>query len=424
MRSYFSLLSYPLLGTSVSLVASILVGHFSHGVIPPLASFIISLNLLVFTFLAKKAIKQTILIYLTVFFIGFTLTNIQTIHEASAPSYYSYHDLSSLDRIKLKTIRWRQNIEQSYQKSHITQQELAIISAMTLGDKSHITHETRTNYSISGASHILAVSGLHISIIFQLILLLGGKRRRHPYIPVACALICIWAYTLFIGMPASSVRASSMLSIYSAALLMGRKRLSINGLLLAAIAMLIYSPNYLFDISFQLSFLAVFSILLLYPVLGKNVMWVSLAAQIGTMPITAYYFGRISCYSLLTNLIAIPAATLILYLAVLFMLCHPLPMLQEWMGWGLAWVAKITNTSLSWIAHLPGASIEGIKINILQLCLAYGVIVAGYLLIRKFRQFHLHRSHLSSYDKADTLQEDQTEPSDYSPKMGRHTLSS
>lgn len=408
MRSYFSLHSYPLLGTSISLVSSILVGHFLHGLIPPLASFIISLNLLVLTFLAKKAIKQTMLIYLTVFFMGLTLTNLQTMRQTSAPSFQSYHELSSLDRIKIKATRWRQDIEQSYQASHITQQELAIISAMTLGDKSHITSETRTNYSISGASHILAVSGLHISIIFQLILLLGGKKRRHPYIPVACALIGIWAYTLFIGMPASSVRASSMLSIYSAAILMGRKRLSINGLLLAAIAMLIYSPKYLFDISFQLSFLAVLSILLLYPLLGKNVIWVSLAAQIGTMPITAYYFGRISCYSLLTNLIAIPAATVILYLAVVFMICHPLPMLQGWIGWALAWVAKVTNSSLSWIAHLPGASIEGIKISILQLCLAYGAIVAGYLLIRKSRQFHLHRSHLSSSGKADNHPEDQT----------------
>lgn len=408
MRSYFSLHSYPLLGTSISLVSSILVGHFLHGLIPPLASFIISLNLLVLTFLAKKAIKQTMLIYLTVFFMGLTLTNLQTMRQTSAPSFESYHDLSSLDRIKIKATRWRQDIEQSYQASHITQQELAIISAMTLGDKSHITSETRTNYSISGASHILAVSGLHISIIFQLILLLGGKKRRHPYIPVACALIGIWAYTLFIGMPASSVRASSMLSIYSAAILMGRKRLSINSLLLAAIAMLIYSPKYLFDISFQLSFLAVLSILLLYPLLGKNVIWVSLAAQIGTMPITAYYFGRISCYSLLTNLIAIPAATVILYLAVVFMICHPLPMLQGWIGWALAWVAKVTNSSLSWIAHLPGASIEGIKISILQLCLAYGAIVAGYLLIRKSRQFHLHRSHLSSSGKADNHPEDQT----------------
>lgn len=408
MRSYFSLHSYPLLGTSISLVSSILAGHFLHGFIPPLASFIISLNLLVLTFLAKKAIKQTMLIYLTVFFIGLTLTNLQTMRQTSTPSFQSYHELSSLDRIKIKATRWRQDIEQSYQASHITQQELAIISAMTLGDKSHITSETRTNYSISGASHILAVSGLHISIIFQLILLLRGKKRRHPYIPVTCALIGIWAYTLFIGMPASSVRASCMLSIYSAAILMGRKRLSINGLLLAAIAMLIYSPKYLFDISFQLSFLAVLSILLLYPLLGKNVIWVSLAAQIGTMPITAYYFGRISCYSLLTNLIAIPAATVILYLAVVFMICHPLPMLQGWIGWALAWVAKVTNSSLSWIAHLPGASIEGIKINILQLCLAYGAIVAGYLLIRKSRQFHLHRSHLSSSDKADNHPEDQT----------------
>lgn len=408
MRSYFSLLSYPLWGTSISLVASILVGHFSYHIIPPLGSLSMSLILLVIAFLTKSPIQQTIMIYLTVFFMGLTLTNMQSMHQASTATYSSYHELSSLDRIKIKVTGWQQKIEQSYEENHITQQELAIISAMTLGDKSHITSETRANYSISGASHILAVSGLHISIIFQLILILGRKKKQRPYIPVACALICIWAYTLFIGMPASSVRASSMLSIYSASILMGRKRLSINGLLLAAIAMLIYSPNYLFDISFQLSFLAVFSILLLYPLLGKHAIWVSLAAQIGTMPITAYYFGRISCYSLLTNLIAIPAATLILYLAVLFMACHPLPILQEWMGWALSWVAKITNTSLSWIAHLPGSSIEGIKINILQLCLAYGAIVAGYLLIRKFHQFHSHRSHLSSSDKADNLQEDQT----------------
>lgn len=128
-----------------------------------------------------------------------------------------------------------------------------------------------------------------------------------------------------------------MLSAYSLSLAFHRTGLPLNTLASAYIFMLFISPLYLFELSFQLSFLAVASILLFFtplytllPIRSRFIRWawgllcVSLAAQIGTLPVIVYTFGRISCYSLLTNYIAIPAATLILYLGAALILFSPL----------------------------------------------------------------------------------------------------
>lgn len=132
---------------------------------------------------------------------------------------------------------------------------------MALGDKSALDSNTRNSYSISGASHILAVSGLHIGIIFQLFIFLLGGRKYSVY-TIILSLISIWTYVFLIGLPASAVRAAIMLSAYSLSLAFHRTGLPLNTLSSAYIFMLFISPLYLFELSFQLSFLAVASILL------------------------------------------------------------------------------------------------------------------------------------------------------------------
>jgi competence protein ComEC len=147
----------------------------------------------------------------------------------------------------------------------------------------------------------------------------------------------------------------------------------------------------LFDVGFQLSFMAVLAILLFYPLFESvwsqpflfdhrlfkwlwTMLAVSCAAQIGVAPLIAYYFGRFSCYFLLANLIVVPAATLILYLSLLVLLIPSLAYL-------LIYIVDALNQLLSWIAMLPGASIEGLHPTPLQVWMMYVIIGAVYLLL-------------------------------------------
>lgn len=413
MRSYFSTHSYPLLSVIILLSAGIVVGHSFHSPLSTSIGLAATLCQWVLSLLCRRERVQHLLILATVFCLGFTLISRQ-IDEAETPVRVCGHnDLSALDRTRLRAMEWREALEESYRRMDIRQDGYALLVAMTLGDKRALSKETKEDFSVSGTSHITAVSGLHIGIIFQLLLfLLAGRRSmRHglPWHLTVLAVTSIWAYAFLIGLPASAVRSCGMFTIYALALLMRRKTRSMNSLLFAAVAMLCLSPSYLFDIGFQLSFLSVLSILVLYPrmarwvdasPLGRNpllkgvatMLTVSVAAQMGTLPLVAHYFGYVACYSLLANMIAIPCATLILYGGFAYLACAPLAFLQGFIGGLLNCVTEVLTGSLALIAHLPGASIEGIRPNILQLCLWYAALVAGCVLIHKLLLFLPSRS--------------------------------
>lgn len=175
--------------------------------------------------------------------------------------------------------------------------------------------------------------------------------------------------------------------------------------------MLLWNPLYLFDLSFQMSFAAVGSIIVFMPLLSSlyhpahrlsqwiwSMLCVSAAAQIGTLPLITYYFGRISCYSLLTTFIAIPAATGILYLCCMLMLQSPFLLLSPTVApasWLTSWIAKalvsithFANTAFHLISLAPGASIDGIHLPLPALFCIYaviGLVYAGWVRIKRIR---------------------------------------
>ena len=333
------------------------------------------------------------MIHLCILSLGAFLTCKQIADSQTSTQLKNWQELSYLTRAKINTERYKSNIESKLVSLHVKQQDYAVIAAMALGDKSALDSNTRNSYSISGASHILAVSGLHIGIIFQLF-------------TIILSLISIWTYVFLIGLPASAVRAAIMLSAYSLSLAFHRTGLPLNTLASAYIFMLFISPLYLFELSFQLSFLAVASILLFFtplytllPIRSRFLRWawgllcVSLAAQIGTLPVIVYTFGRISCYSLLTNYIAIPAATLILYLGAALILFSPLtlwapiapvaaPLISLTSG-ALTSITQFLNTAIKLISMLPGASIENVRISLPQVIGLYAIILLIYALWRR-----------------------------------------
>lgn len=349
---------------------------------------------------------QCLNLYLCIFCLGSCITTHHIDHLNAPVQIKAYQSLSSFERTILKAQDFRQQTEQQLHTLHIGEQDFAVIAAMAMGDKSALNQETKEAYSISGTSHILAVSGLHIGIIFQLIiLLLGGKRRSKLTIILSTTIV--WVYVIFIGFPASAVRAATMLSIYSMVLLSLRPDPTLNTLALAYIIMVLVNPFNIFDIGFQMSFLAVGSILLFYPLFfcllssHSNIIraiWglfcVSLAAQIGTLPLIVFYFGRISCYSLITSFIAIPAATLILYLCVLLFILSPLTYisflaspaegLMQLVINVLTSITQFINTAFRLTSMLPGASIEHVHLSLLQLAILYVAILAGYFAFVKW----------------------------------------
>ena len=349
---------------------------------------------------------QCLNLYLCIFCLGSCITTHHIDYLNAPVQIKAYQSLSYFERTILKAQDFRQQAEQQLHTLHIGEQDFAVIAAMAMGDKSALSQETKEVYSISGTSHILAVSGLHIGIIFQLIiLLLGGKRRSKLTIILSTTIV--WAYVIFIGFPASAVRAATMLSIYSMVLLSLRPDPTLNTLALAYIIMVLVNPFNIFDIGFQMSFLAVGSILLFYPLFfcllssHSNIIraiWglfcVSLAAQIGTLPLIVFYFGRISCYSLITSFIAIPAATLILYLCVLLFILSPLTYisflasptegLMQLVMNVLTSITQFINTTFRLTSMLPGASIEHVHLSLLQLAILYVAILAGYFAFVKW----------------------------------------
>ena len=270
----------------------------------------------------------------------------------------------------------------------------AVVAAMALGDKSALTQELRDVYSVTGASHILALSGLHLGIIYMLLSFF--VLRRWKVLSQLLLVLSIWAFVFLVGLSTSVVRSAVMLSVYAVFSLGKREKMSVNTLAFTAIVMLMLNPLSLFDVGFQMSFMAVFSILLFLPLLDgfvsqeflmshRIIKWawgltaVSCAAQIGVAPLIAYYFGRFSTCFLLTNFIVVPAAVVIILLSLVVMIIPSLAYL-------LLYVVTLQNAILTKMASISGACIDGLHPTILQVSMVYVIILSVYLLVARYHQ--------------------------------------
>ena len=312
----------------------------------------------------------------------------------------SLQPLSYLDRTILVAMMFRESTLRKYLSLGLDDDEMAVAVAMALGDRSRITNDLRDIYSISGASHVLALSGLHLSIIYVLLSLLVGWRRLGALREVII-IGGIWAYALFTGLSPSVVRASVMITIFSLVGLIHRRRMSLNALALTIIVMLVANPLSLYDMGFEMSVMAVLAILVFYkPIYGlvsqefllshRVVKWiwamvvVSCCAQLGVAPLTAYYFGRFSVYFILTNFIVVPLATVVLYLTAAMLMAALVPSILPIVAKLLAKVVNCQTTAVKYVSELPGSHIEGMDISRMQLWLIYIFIAAVAVIFHYF----------------------------------------
>lgn len=236
----------------------------------------------------------------------------------------------------LKRCAWniQQKLLHRLNETGLPAEKRAMLSAMILGYTQEITSEQKEAFSAAGLSHILAVSGLHVGIVLLLCitLLYPLSYFRITIVRSLLILTAIWGYAYLTGLSPSIVRSCSMMTLLIAGQSIGKRGISLNNLCVAAFLMLLYEPDYLYDIGFQLSFTAVAAIVLLYPYLERllpdrpvfryfvSILFVSLSAQIGTALISAFYFHTLPLWSLFTNLIAVPLLPFILFGTIILLL--------------------------------------------------------------------------------------------------------
>lgn len=275
----------------------------------------------------------------------------------------------------------------------------SVLSALTVGEKRSLSRDVRDLYSTVGASHILALSGLHLGILYMILSIFFPLRGVGVKILLRELLIiaALWFFAFVGGLSPSILRAAILFSIISLGRLLQRNASPLNSLSFAALLMLVVSPRLLFDISFQLSFAAVAAILLLVNPLRKllrfdeggavyrylvDIVAVSTAAQIGTLPFIWYYFGSFPLYFVLTNLVAVPASFLIMFIAVFMFLFTPFAFVQQCLARLLNLLIGWMNEFFLWLAALPGASVELPHLNLLEMCafaflIVFAIFVSG-----------------------------------------------
>jgi len=297
-------------------------------------------------------------------------------------------------RITLKTraLMLREQLARLYRKIPLTNDELGVLSALTLGDRVLLSAEMRNSFAASGTMHVLAVSGLHvgiISILFGRILMLVRWGKRGKIIRAGLVILLLWGYAFLTGLSPSVMRAATMFTFVELGKPARLKGNIFNTLGASAFFLLLIRPSMLFDVGFQLSYLAVMSIAVYQPLVAslfhpKNrlVAWawemlaVSFAAQLGTTPISLFYFHQFPTYFWLSNFFVIPASVLLLYAATAYLLLAFLPFAVQLLGFMLKWSVAGMIWVVKTIESIPGALIEGIWITPYIMVLLYLILAS------------------------------------------------
>lgn len=283
-------------------------------------------------------------------------------------------------------------------KEHIPAgRERSIVLALVLGIKDELDYIIKDAYAGAGTMHVLAVSGLHVGILYWLLSLLLyrlNKSKKTKWIGSLFVLIGLWIYAAVTGLAPSVLRSALMFSFLIIGKLLRKSGNIFNILAASAFVLLVFKPTLIFSVSFQLSYLAVLGIVYLQPKIYrwanfKNIilrqlwLWtsVSLAAQLTTTPISLYYFHQFPTYFIFANWVVVPVAFLIFILGLSVLFTSWRPVLSDCIGWILGHVTCLVNQFVSWINSLPYSVIQNIHMPTPQLFLWYGLGIALLLFL-------------------------------------------
>lgn len=301
--------------------------------------------------------------------------------------------------------RFRNFLLKNLEKTSLEKDERAILQALVLGQKKEISKELYSDYAAAGAVHILAVSGLHVGILFFIFSFILKPLKRLPFgtlIQGIVLVLCLWGFAFITGLSPSVTRAVTMFSFFAFAKSINRDTNSINTLFLSFFVLLLVNPLWLFHVGFQLSYLAVLSILLIQPKLRKyyrprfyldklfwDILSVSFAAQLGVLPLSIYYFHQFPGLFFITNIVVLPVLGILLGSGLLIVCLAAFQALPEWLATAYNFLISTLNQFITWIANQERFLFEDIHFSIEKLAGSYLCIVILVLLWKRFNYRNL-----------------------------------
>lgn len=304
-----------------------------------------------------------------------------------------WQKVDSGNNYNLKRIaeNWRNKLLSVIEQNNITGNEAAVLSALIVGYKDKLEASIVRAYSSSGAMHVLAVSGLHVGIIYVIIssvFFFIEKIKNGIIVKTIIILLFLWAFAFVTGLSPSVLRASTMFSFVAVGKAFNRNSNIYNTLAASAILLLLINPYMITEVGFQLSYLAVIGIISFqkgfYDLIEVKNKWldkiwqlttVSIAAQISTFPLGLLYFHQFPNYFLLSNLVVIPLATLIIHTGILMFALSPFPLLAKYAALVTDKLLFALNYSVTYFENLPYSIIEGIYISVAETILIYLTII-------------------------------------------------
>jgi competence protein ComEC len=281
-------------------------------------------------------------------------------------------------------------------------EELAIIQALLLGQRQDISPETYSNYSAAGVIHILAVSGLHVGIILLLLNWVLKPVERLPrgkFLKTLLLLALLWGFAILAGLSPSVVRAVSMFSFFAIGIQFNRRSSALNTLFISLLFLLLVNPDFIFQVGFQLSYAAVFTIVLIQPYLFRlftpkfkalkylwKVFTVTIAAQIGILPLSLFYFHQFPGLFFISNLVILPFLGIILGLGILVMLLALSGLLPSILASLYGGMISFLNNFVAYVASKEDFIFQDIYFSIL-LCITFYLLILAIIFL--FRNINI-----------------------------------
>jgi|GEM_PF-1977178 len=285
----------------------------------------------------------------------------------------------------------RDNVVGYFQR-HYPKRIAALLESLLIGFKDDVDPNDLNAFAISGTLHVLAVSGMHVGLLYLVLLFMfTGKRvaLQNPFWRGFVILLVLWAFAVLTGLSASVIRAALMFSIVELGRSLFKKEGNIlNSLFAAAFLQLLVDPLQLIDVGFQLSYLAVIGIVVIYPKLSS--LWmpptavaqffyqsalISLAATLATFPISLYFFGVFPTWFLFANMIIVPLSTFLILLTLVSLLFTTIPIVSVAFVWAVKWTTLFLLSTVHFFSDLTGASLSGLQLAEFEVLLLLAMVV-------------------------------------------------